>query len=454
MIVMKFGGTSIKTTDDIHRIIEIIRQHREEFPVVVISAFAQVTNNLEKIAARAAQKQKQDALSLLQKVFDQHNQFAETLLPSDRRKLFSTEINKYYEQLVQLIDGLSLVGEVTSRTIDQVSSYGERLSSQLLTLIMREQELPAELIGVDQYLYTTSDFSRAVPLFDEVNENIQKKFKPVLSNGGIPVTPGFIGVTSRGIWTTMGRESSDYTATLIGSYLSAKEIQLWKEVEGIRSADPVMIDVTKPVEQLSYNEALELANLGAKVLHPRTILPVIEPGIPIRVLSSTNPSSGQTLITAESVNNGVKSITCRKNIALIRVSAPYHVNGNINLTNINQYIRSLPFEIPMTLQVGSETVVLLDTNYLTDDLLASLKRFGTVVHISDAALVGIVGDGIGVIPDYGAQFAEALKGIERGVLLSGASSRSICAVVPDVHTQNLLETLHLKYFQPYQLPQS
>ncbi len=450
MIVMKFGGTSIKTVDDIHRIISIIRRHRDETPVVVISAFARVTNNLEKIAYLAGQKKTNDAHTTSRELFHKHEQIAGTLLSKERKKIFTSEAENYSYQLNQLIDGLSLVGEITPRTIDQFSSYGERLSSLLFTLILQEQEIPAELIGVERYLYTSNDFSRAVPIFEEVEENIQSTFQPVLSKGFIPVTPGFIGVTKRGIWTTMGRESSDYTATLIGAYLQAKEVQLWKEVEGIRSADPDILSDTIPVERLSYSEALELANLGAKVLHPRTIIPVINQGIPIRVLSSRLQSTGQTFITADAVATGVKSVTYKKDIALIRISAPYQANGDIHLSNINQYIRSLPFDMHLTLQVGSETVVLIDAKYITEDILSSLKRYGEIDYISDAALVGIVGESIGSTPDYGVQFAEALKGISKGVLLSGASSRSVCAVVPDSESLKLVGKLHERYFFSHQ----
>jgi len=446
MIVMKFGGTSIKSTDDIHRIINIIRQHRDEMPVVVISAFSQVTNRLEKIAALSAMKQTDSAHNTARELFEQHEQFADALLSPQRKKNFLDEANVYKEQLQQLIDGLSLVGEVTARTIDQFSSYGERLGSLLFTLIMQESDLPAELIGVEKYLYTSGEYSRAVPLFDEVQNSIQKTFQPVLSNRCIPVTPGFIGITKRGIWTTMGRESSDYTASLIGTYLAVKEVQLWKEVEGIRTADPVIFNSTMPVEKLSYREALELANLGAKVLHSRTILPVIETGIPIRVLSSRVQPSGQTFITADTEDTGVKSITCKKDIDLIRISVPYHANGDIQLAHLNQFIRTLPVGIHLTLQVGSETVVLIDSKNATDDLIDSLKRYGSVEHITGTALVGIVGEDIGRIPDYGIKFVEALKGIQKGVLLSGASPRSICAVVPDSDSQNLVEKLHREYF--------
>lgn len=449
MIVMKFGGSSIKSEDDIHRIINIIGQHRDEMPIVVISALYQVTNRLERIAALAAMKKTDSARTTSHELFEEHLGIADRSLSRQRKKPFFDETKIYKEQIDHLIDGLSLVGEVTGRTIDQFSSYGERLASQLFALMMQESGLPAELIGAEKYLFTSGEYTRAVPLFDEVRETVQKTFQPVIAGGSIPVTPGFIGITKQNIWTTMGRESSDYTASLIGTYLAAKEIQLWKEVEGIRTADPEIIQITQPVEKLSYREALELANLGAKVLHPRTILPVIETGLPIRVLSSRVRESGQTFITADTEHSGVKSITCKKGIDLIRISAPYHANGDIKLANLNQYIRTIPVDIHLTLQVGSETVILIDTKKITDDLIDSLKQFGSVERKTGSALVGIVGENIGSVPDYGITFVDALKGIREGVLLSGASPRSICAVVPESHSQDLVEKLHRRFFIPH-----
>jgi aspartate kinase len=446
MIVMKFGGSAVRSAGDIHRIVHLINQHRSRKPVVVISAFYQVTNVLEKIAGSASRKERDEAGRAADDLFDTHKRYAADLLSPDRADLFAESAERYREQMRQLIGGLALTGEVTARTVDQFSSYGERLASELLTLVLQENGLPAELIKVDDYLYTTADYSRAVPLFNEVGEAVERTFVPVVKNERIPVTPGFIGVTRDGIWTTMGRESSDYTAALLGAMLRAEEVQLRKIVEGIRTADPLLVGDTRPIERLSYDEALDLAGLGAKVLHPRTILPVREHGIPILVTGSGPGESPHTIISGDTVQTGVKSIACISGIDVLRVRLQYHANGELMHTDLNNYLRSIPCRIYLKLQVGSDTVVAVDADGGTHVYLEQLERYGSVEHTTGAALVSIIGEGTGNSPECSAHLGGLLEGLHPGILISGASPRSISAVVPDAHAGAIVAALHKKYF--------
>lgn len=446
MIVMKFGGSSVKSADDLHRIVHIIEQHLEQEPVIVVSAFSQVTNRLENTATLASKSRSREAHGCAEEVIEEYRQYAEEFLSPAKKNVFYRNVDTYRDQITQLIDGVSLVGELTPRTVDQFSSYGERMASLLLTLILQETDVSAELIGVENYLFTTPEYSRAIPLFEDSERAAKRLFFTSVQKGNVPITPGFIGVTKGGIWTTMGRESSDYTATLLGSFLSAHEVQLWKEVEGIRTTDPAVMKYTRVVEQLSYDEALELANLGAKVLHPRTILPVIKWGIPIRVLSSKPKSDDQTMITRDSVSTGVKTITYVEGVDLIRVSSAYQVNGELSTPNIHQHLKRLTQNIYLTLQVGPETIVVVNSHSVNDELLTALQRYGQIEHTTDTAFVGIVGENIGLSPKFGAQLAMTLKDIQHGILISGASSRSLCAVVPNAHGRVVVEKLHAAYF--------
>lgn len=305
--VVKFGGTSIQDARAFERVAQIANAKSSPL-IVVASAMSGVTDALIGSFHGVSTAGVNTSAEKLEAHFARHLEVGQNLAPARLARLQGLiEISR--REIVESLTHAASNGAIDLRWHDAIASHGERLAANLLALVLEEHGLPAQYVDARSCVITNNEHGNAVPLLTELRQRTRGALLPLLDQKQIPVLGGFIGSTTEGVTTTLGRGSSDYSATLIGAAVNAREIEIWTDVDGIQTADPRLVQTTRTVPHVSYSEAAQLAKLGARVMHPKMIEPVIEQGIPIRILNSHAPQQPGTLISAETHPNGtVKAI--------------------------------------------------------------------------------------------------------------------------------------------------
>jgi len=298
MIVMKFGGTSVEDGNAIDRAAKIVHGRLAQRPVVVVSAMSKVTDQLLAMGRAAGAGDRKTALKLSRALRERHYNTAGELLGTALFTQFHGDLGVDFDALDELLRGIAAVGELTPRTTDHVAAYGELLSSKIITAAFSARGIDSKLVDSRECILTDGNHTRAVPLFEETNERVRLKLKPLLEAARVPVMGGFIAATRAGITTTIGRGGSDFSAAIVGAGLGAERIEIWTDVDGMMTTDPNACPDARRIKVVSFDEAAELAYFGAKVLHPATVLPAVQQNIPVYILNSRNPSCDGTKITA------------------------------------------------------------------------------------------------------------------------------------------------------------
>ena len=294
MIVMKFGGTSVEDAPSIERVAEIIRARLDLKPIVVVSAMGKTTRKLLQAAEASAAGDSRTTLGIVADLKTRHASEARRLVKNvEGRDVFSL-IEKYFDELKKLLEGLSVLGEVPPRGLDKILAYGELLSSAVLTDALRERGIEARMLDARELIKTDDRYGCASPLFEITNQIIAAAIPRAIASGAVPVVQGFIGSSRDGATTTLGFEGSDYTATIIGAALDADDIQIWKDVSGLMTADPAIFSGARTVKLCSFAEAADLTHFGAKVLHPKALHPAARKNIPVHIYNSRKPSAAGT----------------------------------------------------------------------------------------------------------------------------------------------------------------
>lgn len=300
MIVHKFGGTSVGNTARFAGVADIIKSQFEKKPeqtIVVVSAMSGVTNQLIAGARAAADRQTGVFTKIKTDLLNRHLLTVDELLANDNEKQELKEfIVNAVDELDRLYQSIAALGELTVRVTDKIVSFGEILSSRILAAALRECGMKSCQVSAAELIVTDDTFGAAVPLMDATIVKLEKNLRSLLEEGFIPVVTGFIGATEQGIPTTLGRGGSDFTAALVGAGLKADEVWIWSDVDGILTADPNIVPHARTLAELSYKEAADLAYYGADVLHPKTIRPLVELGIRLRILNSMNPAHPGTCV--------------------------------------------------------------------------------------------------------------------------------------------------------------
>jgi aspartate kinase len=307
--VSKFGGTSIADSSAFARVARIVKAKQPAALVVIVSAMSGVTDALIESFRDAPIHGARESMTQLDEHFTRHLDVGRGLARCRFTRLENL-IETSRTEICELLDRAAQNQTLSPRIHDAIVSHGERLAANLLTLVLEEHELPADYVDARRCVITNDQHGEAEPLFADLRRRSIAELLPLVKQKRIPVLGGFIGATLEGVTTTMGRGSSDYSATLIGAALRAHEIEIWTDVDGVQTADPRLVKSTRTVPHISYAEAAQLANLGARVMHPKMIEPVIGDRIPIRILNSHAPQHLGTLISAESShsNGDVKAI--------------------------------------------------------------------------------------------------------------------------------------------------
>ena len=436
MIIMKFGGSSLANAERIRHVGKIIEMHRSENPILVLSAIDTTTDDLIESG--------QAALSGLVdpgKITERHMAILSEL------KLSDTGVEELLDELSNLLNGISVIRELTPRTMDHLLSFGERLSTRLFCAYLCQQGMTAEAIdGWSAGLVTTSTFNRA-ELLPESYENIALSFEHFTK--GIPVITGFIAKDLFGSITTLGRGGSDLTAAIIGAALDVKEIQVWKDVHGILTTDPRVLETAFPIPSLSFEEAAELAYFGAKVLHPMSILPAMKKEIPVRVKNSYDPTHPGTLIVSKSThNNGlVTAITYKPSQAMVHICSTRMLGQYGFLAKVFQIFSDLRLSVDVIATSEVSISLTLDNQEGLEELG---KRLGEIAHIKILqckTMISLIGS-----TRHSSQILErSLKTLSQegiGVLMisHGASNVNTSLVVNDDEAKKSIHLLHEHFF--------
>ncbi|HEM56520.1 MAG TPA: aspartate kinase, partial [Thermodesulfobium narugense] len=398
MLVLKFGGTSVGSAKAIRQVYDIVKGIPES-KIVVVSAMSGITDSLIK-AGNLAVSGDESFKDVLESIRKKHNETSIELFGSTLKS-----VNELLDELEQIIFAVYRLRELSDRANALIQSFGERLNARIVSKYFQNMGLKSVPVDAIKYLITTSDFLDANPLYEESKKRAEKIFGRYLKEGFTPVVTGYIGVTFDSSITTLGRGGSDYSATILGRLLDAREVWIYTDVNGVLSADPKIVSDAKTIEKLSYAEVRELSYFGAKVMHSKSLIPAMEKHIPIRVINTFNPNGSHTLISDETSFLGPKAVTSIKDIALVSVEG----KGMQGLKGISKRIFDVAnrsnVNIIMIAQSSSEQTVDLFVKESEVDLLLKglehefeneikLELIDRISSKKNLSIISIVGDGL------------------------------------------------------------
>ena len=450
-VVMKFGGTSVGEASAIRQVVEIVgRQAASGSPVVaVVSAMSRVTNDLLRLCEVAPSgdlEVVERGLSGIQRrhrtTIDELGQGAPEMFQEAR-----DAVTDECSQLRTVLDSVAVLREATPRAVDRVAAAGELMSSRLIAATLAAAGISAEWVDARDVL-VTDDAHPAAPLPGAIRERAAGRLRPLLDRGSVVVMGGFIGGTTAGITTTLGRGGSDYSAALVGAAIDAGEIQIWTDVDGMLTADPRVVADARPVPHLSFEEAAELAYFGAKVLHPSTILPAIERGIPVRILNTLRPQAPGSLITARGSEGraSLTAIACKRGITVIDVTSSRMLQAHGFLRNVFEVFdrHRTAIDVVTTSEVSISMSV--DDDRRLDAIERELRAFGDVRIDRHMAIVCAVGDAFLQDTTMAARVVAALDGIPLRMVSQAGSRRNLTVVVDDGDVPRAMSRLYEEFF--------
>ncbi len=457
MIVMKFGGASLKDAESVERAIEIIRGRLERRPVIVVSAMGKTTRGLLDAAEASAAHNSKSALQAIAALEQRHLEDVMLLIKAPASAAVADAIDRNFRELEKLLGGLAILGTVPPRGLDRILSYGEVVSSIIIEGAMAERGLPALLVDARKFIITDDRYGSARPLFDETSRLISTLISPRIGEGLTPITQGFIGATREGVTTTLGFEGSDYTATIIGAALGANDVEIWKEVSGLMTADPEVYSGVRTVKECSYAEAAELTRFGAKVLHPKAIQPAAAKEIPVHIYNARKPDGSFTSVSggAGASPSLLKSITYIRPVSLISValddlSGGGHASESSSLRALTDLMERRTLA-PLILMVSGMNAVLVIEARLAEaagrDMLEDLSRIGPIEIENHKAIVTLVGEGLNLTSSVAAKVFCAIRDTTVDLMARGPSSMTMNLVVEEREVESVIARLHKEFFE-------
>ena len=447
MVVMKFGGTSVESAAAIARVAAIVKAREDRRPVVVVSAMGKTTNKLLAIANAAIRGPREEYLRQIHDLRDFHSREARQVVPLAERAELDRFLDEHFQELTELAKGLAVLGELTPRSIDAISSYGERLSSYIVTQAFRHSGMETEHLDARNLIVTDKRHTQAAPLFPQTYARLSTAVPPVAARS-VVVMGGFIAATEDGVTTTLGRGGSDFTASIVGAGIGAEEIQIWTDVDGMLTADPTILPGGHRVKTISFAEAAELAYFGAKVLHPATVLPAIEKNIPVLILNSRRPEVPGTRIVSERVHceNAVKSIACKRKITVVNIHSTRMLMAHGFLRRIFEVFDRFETAVDMVATSEVSVSLTIDNPARIEGVLAELRQFAEAEIERDQVIVCLVGENIRYTPGVARRVFNALEGINVRMISQGGSLLNISFVVAEKDLRTAIEALHNEFF--------
>jgi aspartokinase/homoserine dehydrogenase 1 len=460
--VMKFGGTSVGDASCIARVAQIVKSASTEGPViVVVSAMSGVTNRLIDAATKSEGGDREPAAALFETLRKQHDTALAILIQSKQRRAQITALMEaIFVEGERLCKGTALLRELTPRTLDAVSSLGERLSAPIVAGALEEIGVRSESVEATELIVTDPYHGGADPVMDRTRTRCEANLRPMLQDGIVPVVTGFIGATDDGVLTTLGRGGSDYSATILGAAMDADEIIIWTDVDGVLTADPRLVAEARTITEISYREATELAYFGAKVLHPKTLRAVVKQGIPVWIRNSFSPEKCGTKITPKGRSNGggVKALTAIKDVTLISLGGP----GIVGVPDVVGRTFSTTSEVHANVLLISQSSSQNDICFIVSSADAKRtvdglrKEFAQdvahekVEHISvdpNIAIVAVVGENMRGTPGVAGRVFIALgqENVNIIAIAQGSSESNISFVVAEQDMKAALISTHREF---------
>ncbi len=457
-IVMKFGGTSVGSPEAIRSLAAIVRAARDagDRPAVVVSALSGVTDLLLGAAHAAADGDAARARETSATLLERHLRTLRDVAPTAEaiRDLISDSL----DQFVNLCQAIAVLGEASPRALDAIASLGERMSAPLVAAALEAEGISSLSISTADIILTDSHFLNATPDMEATHERATARIQPVLVGGGVPVLTGFIGADRRGAITTLGRGGSDYSAAILGVALAADEVWIWTDVNGVMTTDPRIAPDARTIPVLTYREISELAHFGAKVLHPKTIRPVVERGIALWVKNTFAPANPGTRIVLEDegwVDGGIRAVTAIKaqcvitlegrgmlgipGIAARTFAAVARTRTSVSLISQASSEQSICFVVPYP---AAQTVVAA----LEDEFRRELTGddLDGVTASDPVAIITVVGAGMVHTPGVSGRMFSALGNASVNVvaIAQGGSECGISCVVSAQQADDAVRAIH------------
>jgi aspartate kinase len=459
VIVMKFGGTSVADRAAIERLVSIVRATRQAAiqpevrdlrgPIVVVSALGGVTDRLLGVAAEAGAGDGDGARANLAELRARHHEVAGVVGDPQERAGVEALVDAEFDELDRIVGALAVLREVSPRWLDAIAATGEILSSRIVAATLSAADMPAAWVDPRTVMITTADHGAAVPRMAETTTALSTTVNPLLGGRRVPVIGGFVGATTGGVVTTLGRGGSDYTAAIVGACLGAREIQIWTDVDGMMTADPRLVKQVHLVPHLSFAEASELAYFGAKVLHPATIQPAMAADIPVRILNAGRPEDAVgTLITRERPASGrpLTAVASKRGVTVVDVSSSRMLMAHGFLKRIFEAFdqHRTPVDVVTTSEV-SVSITIDDTRRLPA-VIDALAEVGEVSREDEMAIVCAVGDGLRRDPTFVGQLLAAVADVPVRMVSQAAARRNVTLVLRETDLETALARIHDRFF--------
>ncbi|MBN2320710.1 MAG: aspartate kinase [Acidobacteria bacterium] len=458
MITMKFGGTSLGDTRRLADVVTIVKTHISTKPAIVASAMSGITDTLLETARLSVQRETEKVKNNFEAMKEKHFNVADTLIKdSARREELIDRQSAIFDELASLLRGVSLLKELSPRSLDAIASFGEILSCLQIAAILNDSGIPAEFIDTRKVIRTDARFGEAVVDFSVTDTRIREILLPLIDRSIVPVITGFIGSTETGLTTTLGRSGSDYTGSIVGAATGSAEIWIWTDVDGVMTADPRYVKGARVLSAISYREAAEMSYFGAKVIHPKTMLPAIEHDIPIRIKNTFNPTHPGTLISssAPETKQIVKNVTSIDHLSLVAIEG----NGMLGVPGVSARIFTtlarIKVNVMMISQASSEHNVCIvipqkDSENAVDALQSefktdiSAKNIDAVKLQTEVSIIAIVGERMkGTRGIAGKTFsALAQAGVNVVAIAQGSSELNISLVVEQEDAPKAVQAIH------------
>ncbi len=463
ILVMKFGGTSVGSPQAMADAATIVKQAKTDWPgvVAVTSAMAGVTNLLLDSAAQAARGNLSVAEKGEAQLYKSHHAVADALVPDpDRNARVKQGVDGLIAEFLSLCQAICVLGEATPRALDAVAGLGERMSVRLLAAALESMGVPAEPVEATRLILSDDKYQNAHPDMKGTAERTRRVLEPLLAEGKVPVVTGFIAATAEGILTTLGRGGSDYSAAILGAALPADDVWIWTDVDGVMTADPRLVPEARTIPELTYREVAELAYFGAKVLHPKTVLPVVEAGIGLRICNTFHPAHPGTRLVSDAsgrpaAGRVVKAVTAIRKQRLITVEG----RGMMGVPGVAARtfgaVASTGTSVPLITQASSEQSIcfavpddaaegVLQALQATFSDELSVKDIDRVWATDEVAIITAVGEGMIHTPGIAGRIFGALgqSGINVIAIAQGSSEVSISMVVAVADAEAAVRVLH------------
>jgi aspartate kinase len=447
---MKFGGSSVKNAAAMTNAADIILKRLPRKPLVVVSALGGVTDQLIEMLAFATAQNQGNVQDNMASLRQRHLQLINQLINNKTiRKRLEATLDAELERLQALLAATSAIRVESGKLAHAVMSVGELLSSAILSAYLESRGKSTFCFDARQVITVNFDKIGCIPLDDVIRNKARQQLLPLMDSHELVVTQGFIALTQYGAPATLGRDGSDYTASLLGAALDAEEIQIWSDVDGILTADPGIVPEASPLQMMSFHEACELAYFGARVLHPKTIQPAMEKNIAVRVLNSHRPDEQGTLIVSASTGgNGapVKSIAYKEGITLLTIESSNLLLSPLVIQEIFNTLTRHGKPVYAVSKSATKLSITIESSVLMHELIAEIETFGQVVIEPGKTIVSVVGEKLKRNPALTWQIIRLLNdaGIHLDLISQFADQISLMFIIDESNIEKTVRLLHDK----------